>query len=163
LQNGAQPEKTDTEEKPVVGEAVSELKEVINEQPSLENTQFEPLPLDHAPAPLAWRHVLFRASANSLYLTSTMLISMLIYGLLVIFLVPVEWLEESNWPVFESISALLYLTFVSLLFFPVSLVFQLLIAGMLKDFRRYKWQTELIGLSIAILFCICFFWPGYFL
>ncbi len=119
--------------------------------------------IDQLPEPLAWRHILFRASANSLYLTSTMWISIAIYGLLVIFAVPVEWLEERNWEVFKSIGALAYLLMISLLFFPMSLVFQLLIAGMVAEFKRCKWQLELGGLLTAILLCIFFFWPGYFL
>ena len=112
---------------------------------------------------LAWRHVLFRASANSVYLATTMFISVLLYGLLVIFFVPTDWLVEKDWQVFKSLGALVYLMVISLIFFPVSLAFQLLIAGMVQDFKRYKWQMEIGGLAAALLLCILFFWPGYFL
>lgn len=139
--------------------------ESSNKHDAMSEQQEKPnlVPIESLPEPLAWRHILFRSSANSLYLTMTMFISMLTYGLMVIFFVPVEWLSEGDWQVFDSINALLYLAVVSMLLFPCSLIFQLLIAGMVQNFKRYKWQMELGGFGIAILLCILFFWPGYFL
>lgn len=139
--------------------------ESSNKSEAMSEQQEKPdlVPIESLPEPLAWRHILFRSSANSLYLTMTMFISMLTYGLMVIFFVPVEWLAEEGWQVFDSINALLYLAVVSMLLFPCSLIFQLLIAGMVQNFKRYKWQMEFGGFGIAILLCILFFWPGYFL
>jgi hypothetical protein len=130
----------------------------------------EPLPekssaTDESPLkkPLAMRHVVFRASSNSFYLTITMFTTVLLYGICVIFLVPVEWLQEQNWDVFKSIKALFYLMMTTLLVFPISLLFQLLIAGMVREFKRCKWQMELGGLAAGLLLCSLFFWPGWFL
>ena len=109
------------------------------------------------------RSLVFKASSNSLVFSLTMFFGLLIYGLMVLFIVPTAWLEEKNWQVVSSLNALLYLFIVSVVFFPVSLLFQLMVGGLVQDFKKYTWQMELAGLCIALLMALLFYWPGYWL
>jgi len=109
------------------------------------------------------RSLVFKASSNSLVLSLTMLVALLIYGLMVLFVVPTTWLEQRNWQVVASLNALLYMFVVSIIFFPISLVFQLMIGGLVQDFKKCTWQMELAGLCFALIMGILFYWPGYWL
>lgn len=105
--------------------------------------------------------ILVTASSNAFVFSMTMLFSLMIYSLMVLFIVPVEWLEEARWQVVPSLWALLYMLCVCLAFFPLVLIFQLMIAGMLQNFKKYTWQMEAGGLVAACLLGGLFFWPGY--
>ena len=101
------------------------------------------------------------ASSNAFIFSLTMLFALLIYSLMVMFIVPVEWLIDSQWQVFPSLGLLLYMLCVCLAFFPLVLIFQLMIAGLVKNFKKYTWQMEAGGLAMAFLLGGLFFWPGY--
>ena len=101
------------------------------------------------------------ASSNAFVFSLTMLFALLIYSLMVLFIVPVEWLKDSQWQVFPSLEFLLYMLGVCLAFFPLVLIFQLMIAGLVKNFKKYTWQMEAGGLAMAFLLGGLFFWPGY--
>ena len=107
--------------------------------------------------------VLYLASSNSLVFSVTMLVSLLLFGMIVLFVVPTQWLEERQWQVMPALHSLFYMFGISIIFYPVSLLFQLMIAGMVQEFKKYTWQMEFAGLSFALILGVCFFWPGYLL
>ena len=95
---------------------------------------------------------------SSCLFSASMMIGAVIYSFGVMFFIPTEALEASQWQVFISFKHLFYIMVVSAAMMPLVFLFQLL-AGI--DFSKKKFFVECVALCFSLLFSVLFFWPAF--
>lgn len=97
---------------------------------------------------------------SAVLFSSSMIVGAVIYAIGVIFFVPTEVLEATNWQVFPAFEHLSVILLVSLVMMPFVVLFQL-ITGFCLSKKRFV--VECLGVLLSLLFCVFFFWPAIFI
>ena len=85
-------------------------------------------------------------------------VAILLYVSCVIFLMPTEYLEKTQWDVLRAILSIKMMLSFSLFLMPFIVLLQM-ITGV--DFNRKKTLLEFIAVLFSVLVCVLFFWPGW--
>ena len=95
---------------------------------------------------------------SSCLFSASMMVGAVLYSFAVIFFIPTEALEASQWQVFTSFKYLFYIICLSVMMMPLIFLFQYV--GKV-DFSKKKFFVECIALCFSLIFSVLFFWPAY--
>ena len=85
-------------------------------------------------------------------------VTILLYVSCVIFLMPTDYLEKTQWDVLRAVLSLKMMLSFSLFLMPFIVLLQM-ISGV--NFNRKKNLLEFIAVLFGVLVCGLFFWPGW--